>query len=104
MQIQAAIEAPRLRLPELTPTNKLGSASAFVPRSQAGKLVQIEGRVSATVRSELEAMGHELMVQPAWTATVGGMQGVALHYSDDGVLCGFSGGADPRRDGYAIGW
>ena len=49
-------------------------------------------------------MGHELMVQPAWTATVGGMQGVAVHYSDDGVLCGFSGGADPRRDGYAIGW
>jgi gamma-glutamyltranspeptidase/glutathione hydrolase len=104
MDIQAAIEAPRCRMPELTPTNMQGTASAFVAPERAGKLVQIEARVPSEVRAELEAMGHELLVQPSWTAAVGGMQGIAVHYDTNGGMCGFSGGADPRRDGYAIGW
>jgi gamma-glutamyltranspeptidase/glutathione hydrolase len=81
MNIQAAIEAPRIRL-ELPGTD-----------------VGMEGRIPTEVRYELAARGHSIRALPDWTAAVGGGQGVAVD-SDEGSLMG---GADPRRDGYAIG-
>ena len=59
----------------------------------------MEGRISAAVRAALEARGHEVEVLPDWTATVGGGHGIAFD-TEEGS---FMGGADPRRDGYAIG-
>ena len=81
MNIQAAIEAPRIRL------------------SQPGTHVGLEGRIPVDVREALAARGHDIDVLPDWTPAVGGGQGIAVN-SDEGS---FMGGADPRRDGYAIG-
>jgi gamma-glutamyltranspeptidase / glutathione hydrolase len=45
----------------------------------------------------LRARGHALSSGPDWTMRVGGMQGVAR--DDAGT---FTGGCDPRRDGYVV--
>ncbi|MCZ6680733.1 MAG: gamma-glutamyltransferase [Candidatus Poribacteria bacterium] len=81
MNIQAAIEAPRVRV------------------DRPGLEVSMEGRVPVAVREELTARGHDIHVMPDWTAGVGGGQGIAVD-SEEGSLMG---GADPRRDGYSIG-
>lgn len=81
MNIQAAIEAPRIRL--INP----------------GTHVAMEGRIPLAVREALIAREHDVEVLPDWTATVGGGHGIAFD-AEEGT---FMGGADPRRDGYAIG-
>lgn len=81
MNIQAAIEAPRLRL--INP----------------GTHVAMEGRIPVAVREALIARGHDVEELPDWTATVGGGHGIAFDV-EEGT---FMGGADPRRDGYALG-
>ena len=50
------------------------------------------------VRRELMRRGHEVTLADAWS--IGGAQGVLVD-AEQGV---FYGGADPRRDGYAMGW
>jgi gamma-glutamyltranspeptidase / glutathione hydrolase len=81
MTVQAAIEAPRVRPQELN-------------------RVIVEGRIPAAVRDGLTARGHLVEVQPDWSMAFGGAQGLMID-PDNGT---FSGGADPRRDGYAMGW
>jgi gamma-glutamyltranspeptidase/glutathione hydrolase len=81
MTVQAAIEAPRVRPQEMN-------------------RVIVESRIPAEVRAGLVARGHAVDPQPEWSALFGGAQGIAV----DPVSGAFSGGADPRRDGYAIGW
>jgi gamma-glutamyltranspeptidase / glutathione hydrolase len=81
MSVQEAIEAPRIRV-------------------FAGTHVDIEDRVPADVRAKLEAFGHALTVLPAFHWGVGGGQGL-YRVAESGA---FIGGADPRRDGYAMGW
>jgi gamma-glutamyltranspeptidase/glutathione hydrolase len=79
--VQAAIEAPRFR-------------------TGANLDVSIESRVPQDVRSELERRGHQVLTLDAWSPAVGGGHGVLID-PETGAL---SGGADPRRDGYATGW
>jgi gamma-glutamyltranspeptidase/glutathione hydrolase len=79
--VQAAIEAPRVRAFERT-------------------RVDVEERIPAATLEGLRARGHEINVLEAFTAQVGGGHGVAID-PESGVL---TGGADPRRDGAAIGW
>jgi gamma-glutamyltranspeptidase/glutathione hydrolase len=79
--IQASIEAPRVRAFERT-------------------RVDVEARIPADALDGLRARGHELNVLDDWTAQVGGGHGVAID-PDSGLM---TGGADPRRDGAAIGW
>ena len=81
MSVQEAIEAPRIRVFE-------------------GIHVDIENRVPEGVRVELEALGHSLTVLPAFHWGVGG--GQALYQVPESGA--FIGGADPRRDGYTMGW
>ena len=81
MNIQAAIEAPRVRLEE------------------PGTHVGIESRVPAEVRDALAERGHDVRALPDWTAGVGGGQGISVDQGEGSLM----GGADPRRDGYAIG-
>jgi gamma-glutamyltranspeptidase / glutathione hydrolase len=81
MSVQEAIEAPRVRVFE-------------------GTHVDIENRVPAHVRAKLETLGHSLTVLPAFHWGVGGGQGL-YRVPESGA---FIGGADPRRDGYAMGW
>jgi gamma-glutamyltranspeptidase/glutathione hydrolase len=45
-------------------------------------------------------MGHDVGVVEAFSMSVGGCHGIQID-SREGV---FQGGADPRRDGFAIGW
>ncbi len=81
MDIQAAIEAPRVR----------------VYRDRA---VDAEARIPAEVRAALTARGHAIRDLPDWSWVVGGGQGVFV----DPATGTLAGGADPRRDGYAMGW
>jgi gamma-glutamyltranspeptidase / glutathione hydrolase len=77
LPLQQAIEAPRARLTD-------------------DRAVLLESRVDTQVRDELRARGHDLTSGPDWTWKVGGMHAVALK---DGT---FTGGCDPRRDGYCV--
>lgn len=79
--IQAAIEAPRFR-------------------TFAGTELAIESRIPEDVRTELVKRGHQLRDLGDWSPVVGGGQGIMI----DPESGAFGGGADPRRDGYAIGW
>lgn len=81
MSVQAAIEAPRVRPMELNH-------------------IIAEGRISQEVLDGLTARGHWVEKMPDFTMAVGGAQGIMID-PDSGAL---TGGADPRRDGYAIGW
>ncbi len=80
LDVQAAIEAPRLRVLD-------------------GADVLVESRIRPDVIQSLRARGHGAEATDAWTMTVGGMQGVWRNPAS-GAL---QGGADPRRDGYAVG-
>ena len=82
MNIQAAIEAARVK--------------ATTP----GPVVDVETRIGEDVLHELTQMGHHLNRLGPWNAGVGGGQGILV----DPESGGFMGGADPRRDGYALGW
>lgn len=77
LPLQQAIEAPRARLTD-------------------GRAVLLESRVDSQVRDELRSRGHDLTSGPDWTWKVGGMHAVA---HKDGT---FTGGCDPRRDGYCV--
>jgi gamma-glutamyltranspeptidase/glutathione hydrolase len=79
MNVQAAIEAPRVRAFERT-------------------IVDVESRIPPDVRDELTARGHEIRVLEPFTWKVGGGHGIAID-AESGVL---TGGADPRRDGQAV--
>ena len=65
----------------------------------AGRALQIEARFSDQVRKGLAAKGHDLQLLDDWAEVTGGAQAVAI--DANGV---FSGGADPRREGYAAGY
>jgi gamma-glutamyltranspeptidase/glutathione hydrolase len=78
LPLQQAIEAPRARLTD-------------------GRAVLLESRVESKVHEELRTRGHALSSGPDWTMRVGGMQGVAVDEAGT-----FTGGCDPRRDGYVV--
>jgi len=81
MNIQEAIEAPRVRV-------------------YRDRTVDAEARIPAEVRAALAARGHRIRDLPEWSWVVGGGQGVWV----DPLSGALAGGADPRRDGYAMGW
>ncbi|MBT4137709.1 MAG: gamma-glutamyltransferase [Candidatus Latescibacteria bacterium] len=81
MNIQAGIEAPRFRL------------------ASEGTSASIESRVPDAVLKALEKRGHDIKRLPDWSPICGGAQGIVVD-PDTGAMMG---GADPRRDGYAIG-
>ena len=81
MTIQEALELPRFRYFE-------------------DRRVEMEDRFPLTVRQELAALGHQIESIGDWSPSVGGGQGI-FHEPGSGV---YQGGADPRRDGYAVGF
>jgi gamma-glutamyltranspeptidase/glutathione hydrolase len=88
MNIQDAISAPRFRWKD-----ELGSVPA--------KEIIIEQRIAPEVLSELRQMGYQLDTSLGdWSMTVGGAQGVSIDRESGWMM----GGADPRRNGYAVGW
>lgn len=88
MNIQDAISAPRYRWKD-----EKGSVPA--------KELIIETRIPAKTLQELRDMGFRLDTSLGeWTMSVGGAQGVMKDYKTGWI----SGGADPRRNGYSMGW
>ena len=81
MDVQQAIEAPRFRY-------------------FSGRQVRMEERFPLPLRRELERRGHQVELVEAWSRVVGGAQAIMAD-PQHGTL---QGGADPRRDGYALGW
>jgi len=70
-----------------------------IHRMHVGDL-NMESRISADVQAALEAKGHVLEVRGDYDAYFGGVHGVILY---DGAT-ELHGGADPRRDGQAVGF
>lgn len=81
MSVQAAIEAPRVR-------------------PMVGNQVIAENRIKKETLAGLAERGHLIEMLPEFSMAVGGAQGIMID-PESGAL---TGGADPRRDGYAIGW
>jgi gamma-glutamyltranspeptidase/glutathione hydrolase len=81
MGIQTAINAPRFNNYEDGP-------------------LKVEARIPAEVKAGLLEKGHELDIKKGFDLYFGGAQGIVID-PDTGVL---HGGADPRRDGKAIGY
>ncbi|MBU1080934.1 MAG: gamma-glutamyltransferase [Spirochaetes bacterium] len=81
MSIQQAIMAPRLF-------------------AMASGQAQIEGRTSSNTIKALEALGHNINVRGDWDAYFGGVHAVVYDRANKLL----QGGADPRRDGQAVGF
>jgi gamma-glutamyltranspeptidase/glutathione hydrolase len=81
MNIQAALEAPR-----------------FTKSTFEGCDLEMERRVPAAVRAELEARGHQIKVRGDFASAVGGGQAVLRDFAS-GINYGAS---DPRKDGAAV--
>lgn len=82
MDIQEAIEAPRVR-------------------AYRDRLLDVEARIPEATRAALAARGHQVHVldeHGGWSWVVGGAHGITRD-PESGALAG---GADPRRDGYAV--
>ncbi|MQF69821.1 gamma-glutamyltransferase [SAR202 cluster bacterium AD-804-J14_MRT_500m] len=91
MTVQEAVEAPRWRhLQNLT--------ESTYPHT-ADDQINMEGRFSEQVFSGLENRGHKLVRIGDWEGV--GSQVMIQIDPDEGAL---HGGADPRRDGYVVGW
>ncbi len=88
MNVQEAIEAPRW-------SSKPGTSPGTENDSYE---LWLENRIPLNVRDELVGRGHLVKMSSGWS--FGGVQAILID-CENRVLMG---GADPRRDGYAIGW
>ena len=80
MNVQEAIEAPRFRV-------------------MTGVTINMEARISPQAREALSDRGHDIGLLGEWGMEVGGGHAIAAD-PETGILMG---GADPRRDGFALG-
>src|SRR5947199_7874116 len=79
MNIQEAIEAPRVRI-------------------YRDRRIDAEARIAADTRAALAGRGHQVNVIDEWSWIVGGGQGIVRDRESGAMMAG----ADPRRDGYAL--
>ena len=91
MTVSEAVEAPRWR-------HLQNQTESTEPREMEDRL-QLEGRFPDDVQRELKARGHTLEILEDWGAS--GSEVMIRRDPSTGVLFG---AADPRRDGYAVGW
>jgi gamma-glutamyltranspeptidase/glutathione hydrolase len=77
---QQAVEAPRYRM-------------------GAGRSIDLEGRLAGPTAVGLEERGHEVTLQPDWTADFGSL--TVIRRMPNGVL---RTGADMRREAAALAW
>ncbi len=92
MTVQEAVEAPRWK--------HVGDGTeSTIPHTAEDRLL-MEGRFDAATMRQLRGMGHPVYELEAWDGVTG--REMALYIDPDtGAL---HGAADPRYDGYAIGW
>jgi gamma-glutamyltranspeptidase/glutathione hydrolase len=84
---QSAVEAPRWSHMPGTP-----------PRDRLPEELRMEEGFPEEVRRKLEAKGHKVIVVDRWSF------GASQVIVRDPATGAWLGAADPRRDGYAIGW
>ena len=92
MTPQAAIEAPRFAT--------YSYPGSFEPHEYHKDELRIERGLAGEVGTAMADKGHKVVTWPEWTWKAGGVCTITIDHAS-GVL---SGGADPRRMGYAIGW
>jgi gamma-glutamyltranspeptidase/glutathione hydrolase len=88
LNVQDAIGAPRFRW--------LDEAIDPLPADR----LRIESRVPEATRLALAARGYGLELMGAFSMRVGGVQAILRDQASGWLM----GGADPRRNGYAMGW
>ncbi len=88
LTIQDAIGAPRFRWADET-TDPLPA-----------EVLRMESRVPESTRQALTDRGYALELLGEWSWRVGGVQAVMRDRKTGWLM----GGADPRRNGYAMGW
>ena len=91
MDPQEAIEQPRI-----VPWN---FPNSFWPHAYFPARINVEGRIPEGTRQELSRRGHDVVTLRDWASAAGGLAAIVVD-PETGVL---KGGADPRRDTYAIG-
>ena len=91
MTVTEAVEAPRWR-------NTHSPTESNIPH-ECDNLLHVESRFSAETLDGLRQRGHTLEVMHGW-----GASGSEMMIQVDGDTGALHGAADPRRDGYAIGW
>ena len=91
LNVSEAVEAPRWR-------HLQNNTESTEPREFEDRL-QLEGRFPEEARKALEEKGHGLEILEDWGAS--GSEVMIRRDPSTGALFG---AADPRRDGYAIGW
>ena len=82
--------------------HKMGMQEAIdTPRlwDNTSNKINVETRISDETIKQLETMGHKTNKTSDWDRGMGSVQGVL--YKSNGIL---EGGADPRRDGKALGF
>lgn len=92
MNPQAAIEAPRF-----TSSN---FPNSFWPHTYLPGRLNVEGRMDPETIAALARRGHDIAVQDDWERMSMAVLSAIVVDAASGVL---TGGADPRRDTYAIG-
>ena len=92
MEPQAAIEQPRFA--------SYSFPSSFEPHEYYPGLLKLEGRIDKATGAALGARGHKVEWWPDWVWLAGCV--CAIHSdAKKGIM---TGGADPRRPAYAVGW
>jgi len=91
MMVAEAVEAPRWR-------NTQSPTESNIPHLCQDELL-LEGRFSAEAQAGLARRGHVLNILGDW-----GASGSEMMIQIDPETGALHGAADPRRDGYAVGW
>ena len=92
MDPQAAIEAPRFA--------SWSFPNSFWPHGYLPGRLTVEGRIPKETVAELSRRGHDVEVADDWQPMSMGVMSAIVVDQESGIL---KGGADPRRDTYAIG-
>ncbi len=92
MEAQEAIEAPRFAT--------YSHPESFEPHTYQPGVLRVEARVPSETMAQLEAWGHTVHPWLAWQWQAGGV-GAVTKSSETGVM---GGGAETRRESYALGW
>ncbi|MFN8634906.1 MAG: gamma-glutamyltransferase [Chloroflexota bacterium] len=92
MELQEAIEAPRFAT--------YSHPESFEPHTYQPGVLKVEARVPEQTLARLQGLGHTVVPWLAWQWQAGGICAVGT-LPETGVLAG---GAETRREAYAIGW
>jgi gamma-glutamyltranspeptidase/glutathione hydrolase len=92
MDVQAAIEAPRIAT--------YSFPSSTHPHAYDPGRLRAEARISNTVLDRLARLGHHAEPWPPWAPKAGALCAIVANHGERTL----AGGADPRRLAYATGW